>query len=161
MSNHNTTSTASTRRAFLGTTAAALTASTLLSSAGCSNTMKRLSGSARSPLIGKGDVILFQGDSITDAGRNRAREDNANDRSALGGGYAFLIAAQLLPLSSSFRSFVLGHTADTAGEYRVLFDTEAEVGRAVYFRVDNVKWETAPSSAVGPASVGRVKALYH
>ena len=89
MSNHNTTGTASTRRVFLGKTAAALTASTLLSSAGCSNTMKRLSGSARSPLIGKGDVILFQGDSITDAGRNRAREGNANDRSALGGGYAW------------------------------------------------------------------------
>ena len=96
MSNHNTTGTASTRRAFIGKTAAALTASTLLSSAGCSNTMKRLSGSARSPLIGKGDVVLLQGDSITDAGRNRNREDNANDRSALGGGYAFFIAAQLL-----------------------------------------------------------------
>jgi hypothetical protein len=72
-----------------------------------------------------------------------------------------LIAAQLLPISSSFRPFVLGHTAGTAGEYRVLFDAEAEINRAVFFRVDNVKWETAPSSAVGPASVGRVKALYY
>jgi lysophospholipase L1-like esterase len=96
MTSDNTEDTTSTRRAFLGKTAAALTASTLLSSAGCSNTMKRLSGSARSALIGKGDVVLLQGDSITDAGRNRKREGNANDRSALGSGYAFLIAAQLL-----------------------------------------------------------------
>jgi hypothetical protein len=72
-----------------------------------------------------------------------------------------LIAAQLLPLSSSFRSFVLGHSANAAATYRLLFEAEAEISRAVYFRVDNVKWETAPSSAVGPASVGRVKALYY
>jgi len=96
MSNHDATGTASTRRAFLGKTAAALTASTLLSSAGCSSTTKRLSDLARPGFIRKGNVVLLQGDSITDAGRNRAREDNANDKSALGSGYAFLIAAQLL-----------------------------------------------------------------
>ena len=39
------------------------------------------------PLIQKDDVVLFQGDSITDAGRNR---EDGND---LGRGYAFLIAA--------------------------------------------------------------------
>ena len=72
-----------------------------------------------------------------------------------------LIAAQLLPLSSSFRSFVLGHSANAAGTYRILFEAEAEINRAVYFRVDNVKWETAPSSTVGPTSLGRVKALYN
>ena len=40
-------------------------------------------------------VILFQGDSITDAGRDRtsAAENNA---SALGGGYPMLAASQLL-----------------------------------------------------------------
>lgn len=72
-----------------------------------------------------------------------------------------LIAAQLLPLSSSFRAYGLGHSANAAGTYRVLFQAEAEINRAIYFRVDNVKWETAPSSAVGPASLGRVKALYN
>ena len=41
-------------------------------------------------------TILFQGDSITDVGRNRKREANANDRVALGGGYPLLIAAGLL-----------------------------------------------------------------
>lgn len=45
--------------------------------------------------IAPNDVILFQGDSITDAGRNR--DDRApNSSHALGNGYAFLSAARLL-----------------------------------------------------------------
>ena len=40
-------------------------------------------------------VILFQGDSITDAGRNKDAKD-PNVQNALGGGYAFLAAAELL-----------------------------------------------------------------
>ncbi|MGX5691336.1 SGNH/GDSL hydrolase family protein [Arcticibacter tournemirensis] len=43
----------------------------------------------------KGDVILFQGDSITDAGRSRS-ENSENNAKALGSGYAFLAAADLL-----------------------------------------------------------------
>jgi lysophospholipase L1-like esterase len=43
----------------------------------------------------KGRVVLFQGDSITDAGRNRdAREPNA--AGALGNGYPLLVAAAVL-----------------------------------------------------------------
>ena len=42
-----------------------------------------------------GDTILFQGDSITDAGRNREKTW-ANDPGAFGGGYALLAAAQML-----------------------------------------------------------------
>ena len=42
-----------------------------------------------------GDVILFQGDSITDAGRNRKIADS-NNQNGLGGGYAFLAASNLL-----------------------------------------------------------------
>lgn len=41
------------------------------------------------------DVILFQGDSITDAGRKRD-VDEANNNAALGTGYAFLAASALL-----------------------------------------------------------------
>lgn len=41
------------------------------------------------------DTILFQGDSITDAGRKKTDMD-ANSQSALGGGYAHLAAADLL-----------------------------------------------------------------
>lgn len=43
----------------------------------------------------KGDVILFQGDSITDAGRNR-EEMSFNNAKALGSGYAFMASSQLL-----------------------------------------------------------------
>ncbi len=41
------------------------------------------------------DIILFQGDSITDVGRDRNNR-NANDTGALGHGYALLAASQLL-----------------------------------------------------------------
>lgn len=41
------------------------------------------------------DVILFQGDSITDAGRIKT-EPAANFQKSMGGGYAFLAAAELL-----------------------------------------------------------------
>jgi len=41
-----------------------------------------------------GKTVLFQGDSITDAGRNRSRT-GANDIAALGSGYPLLLAAEL------------------------------------------------------------------
>lgn len=43
----------------------------------------------------KDDVVLFQGDSITDCGRDRKRT-GANDRNALAFGYPGMIAAELL-----------------------------------------------------------------
>lgn len=48
------------------------------------------------PIIKENAVVLFQGDSITDAGRARNREGNANDAGALGRGYAFMAASRLL-----------------------------------------------------------------
>lgn len=47
-----------------------------------------------------GDVILFQGDSITDAGREKEKQ-LSNSPSSFGYGYAFLAAANLLNTSSS------------------------------------------------------------
>ncbi len=47
------------------------------------------------PLIKENDIILFQGDSITDAGRDRSI-NSPNAHSALGNGYVFLLAARLL-----------------------------------------------------------------
>ncbi|MEW4528112.1 SGNH/GDSL hydrolase family protein [Maioricimonas sp. JC845] len=47
-------------------------------------------------LIGENDVILFQGDSITDAGRDRKTAGQANHQAALGKGYAWMAAAELL-----------------------------------------------------------------
>ena len=46
--------------------------------------------------LSKSDVILFQGDSITDGGRNRNRENESNLPAQLGGGYVLYAAANLL-----------------------------------------------------------------
>lgn len=46
-------------------------------------------------LFEKGDTILFQGDSITDAGRDRKKE-LPNNAGSFGRGYAFLAASNLL-----------------------------------------------------------------
>lgn len=43
----------------------------------------------------KGSTVLFQGDSITDAGRQK-RDPKPNDHRSLANGYAFMIAAHLL-----------------------------------------------------------------
>ncbi len=51
--------------------------------------------SIKDTLFRKGDTILFQGDSITDAGRERKKELANNSRS-FGSGYAFLAASSLL-----------------------------------------------------------------
>lgn len=47
-------------------------------------------------LIEPGSTILFQGDSITDAGRSREAAPEPNSQPALGNGYAWLAASQLL-----------------------------------------------------------------
>lgn len=46
--------------------------------------------------IKPGDVVLFQGDSITDAGRKRDHADTPNDQAGIGNGYAWMAASQLL-----------------------------------------------------------------
>src|SRR5215831_14133243 len=46
--------------------------------------------------VGKQEVILFQGDSITDAGRDRSKSALANDQAAMGNGYAWLATLELL-----------------------------------------------------------------
>jgi lysophospholipase L1-like esterase len=48
------------------------------------------------PLVQPGDTILFQGDSITDTGRNRDQTDQVNQQSAFGNGYAWMAVSQLL-----------------------------------------------------------------
>jgi lysophospholipase L1-like esterase len=50
---------------------------------------------AKYSLLQKGQTVLFQGDSITDAGREKERELPNNARS-LGSGYAFLAASKLM-----------------------------------------------------------------
>ena len=47
-------------------------------------------------LIKKGSVVLFQGDSITDAGRSREEASKANNYKALGRGYSWIAAANMI-----------------------------------------------------------------
>ena len=49
----------------------------------------------------KGSVVLFQGDSITDAGRNRKTEGKANDQSMFGRGYPQFIGAYALATAAT------------------------------------------------------------
>ena len=46
-------------------------------------------------LLSHGKTILFQGDSITDAGRDKKRQV-ANEQKSFGRGYAWMAASQLL-----------------------------------------------------------------
>jgi lysophospholipase L1-like esterase len=85
------------RREFLGTTLAALGGIGLSSCAARGSSAH----SGRDTLdagirISPGDVVLFQGDSITDAGRSREHAQESNSQPALGSGYAWLAASGLL-----------------------------------------------------------------
>lgn len=79
------------RRSFLGVSLATVGGFGL---AGCA------SGSASTPrfssLLEPGCKVLFQGDSITDANRDRDHADEPNAQAALGDGYAWLAAAGML-----------------------------------------------------------------
>lgn len=65
------------------------------------STRRSLAASSKIELQ-KGNVILFQGDSITDARRDRKSEPHANHPRALGTGYPFLIAGDLLQAHPKF-----------------------------------------------------------
>lgn len=78
-----------TRRDWLGSAVAATGA---FAAAGV---IARESYAAEERTLKKGGVVLFQGDSITDAGRNR-RHTGPNNSSAFGRGYPLLIASSLL-----------------------------------------------------------------
>ncbi len=55
----------------------------------------QISGAIADPPPQKGRVVLFQGDSITDAGRDR-NSTKPNDAGALGSGYPLLVTAAVL-----------------------------------------------------------------
>ena len=85
------------RRTFMGSSLGALAGASL---SACSSTPlsagSRVSPSPPGSLIAPGDVVLFQGDSITDAGRDKALVTPANSQRAFGSGYAWLAACGLL-----------------------------------------------------------------
>jgi len=97
MNNHNSNSGSFNRRDFLKGSSAALGVAALggLAPVPAARAAESWPPMART-LIEKGDVILFQGDSITDFGRSREKAGEANNQTALGSGYAWLAAAELL-----------------------------------------------------------------
>lgn len=85
------------RRNFVKTSGAALGLAGLAGlSAPSSAAASQLWPSSKHPLIAKNDVILFQGDSITDMSRSRDDADIPNKQAGLGNGYAWLAAAEML-----------------------------------------------------------------
>ncbi len=84
------------RRNFLQ--ASAISAAALASLSICTNAQASILSRKTKVKVAKGEVILFQGDSITDAGRSRdkGKADVANNQPGLGNGYAWLAAGQLL-----------------------------------------------------------------
>lgn len=85
------------RRSFLKASGAALGAAGLAALPGVANAAASASWPPKTKnLIRKGDVILLQGDSITDAGRAREKAGVPNDQPGLGNGYPWLAAAELL-----------------------------------------------------------------
>ena len=85
------TSTSLSRRAFVGAGSTA----TLAGIAGLTLATPTAEA-ARPALRGRNQVILFQGDSITDAGWSRDKGHEANTQSAMGNGYAWLAAVEML-----------------------------------------------------------------
>lgn len=94
---HTPPQTGLSRRRFFTTSSLALGAAGI---GGLLSDSVALAGEAWPPsphsLLKDGNVILFQGDSITDFNRDKGRANVANDQPALGTGYAWLAAAELL-----------------------------------------------------------------
>lgn len=87
--------TISRRRFFTHSIAGAATIASIPAIVSSCITPQSASSKNNSPFFKKGDVILFQGDSITDAGREKVKE-LANNPQSFGSGYAFLAASALL-----------------------------------------------------------------
>jgi len=107
----NIISSSSSRRTFLRNATASISASIGATAlAGC---VPPAAAQGHSPLLSpsKGGVILFQGDSITDVGRDRDIAD-ANNAKALGSGYPAVVAGALLGTGAPWRIYnrgIAGH----------------------------------------------------
>ncbi len=93
--NERSTTNGFTRRGFLKTSATVLGAASLARWSNAAEATRDWPP-RRKNLIAKGEVILFQGDSITDAGRSREKAGTPNEQPGLGNGYAWFAAAELL-----------------------------------------------------------------
>ncbi|WP_339748995.1 SGNH/GDSL hydrolase family protein [uncultured Rubinisphaera sp.] len=85
------------RRSFLQTSLAVGTAGAVGLLTGSQNSVQAAESKAE-PVIKPGSTVLFQGDSITDAGRKKDKEnqDTPNMQPGFGSGYAWMTAAALL-----------------------------------------------------------------
>lgn len=95
------------RRNFLATSTAAIGAAT---AAGAFRSHAAPADGGR--MIRPGGVVLFQGDSITDAGRKRDQADTPNSQPGIGNGYAWMAGSQLLldqPDLKVFNRGISGH----------------------------------------------------
>lgn len=61
-----------------------------------SNLNAKSNANPKSIRLGKGMTVLFQGDSITDAGRQNRKKPNPNEQASMGNGYASMAASALL-----------------------------------------------------------------
>lgn len=97
MHNPSLESNSLTRRNFLTTSTAAVALAGVAGLA-APESSAALFGESNRSLIKKNDTILFQGDSITDAGRSRDKDKTSapNNQPGLGNGYAWLAAVELL-----------------------------------------------------------------
>ena len=86
----------SNRRDFVQSTVGITAASWVALAATSATSVSAAPAGKTMSLIRPGDTILFQGDSITDAGRSRKTADQANQQEPLGQGYAWLAAAAML-----------------------------------------------------------------
>jgi lysophospholipase L1-like esterase len=111
-------STIVSRRNFLKNAAIA----TAALSAGCTSNH----AIKQNKLIKPNHTILFQGDSITDAGRDRKRQDTPNDPRALGQGYAFLTAAAIMKNrpNDNLKFYNRGKSGDKVWQLRDRWQTE-------------------------------------
>lgn len=85
------------RRNFIGKSTAGIAACASISGivAACVPEKKENEKTEEQFIFNQNDIMLFQGDSITDAGRNRENE-SPNNSNSFGHGYAMLTAAYLL-----------------------------------------------------------------
>ena len=74
-------------------------------SGACASFLSKTS-TANPKKIAKGSTVLFQGDSITDAGRDRRTENRANHPGMLGRGYPHVIAGQILALLEDLKQMM-------------------------------------------------------
>jgi len=107
------------RRNFIATSTTAIGAAT------AAGTLRgNAAPAATKNLVLPGDVILFQGDSITDVGRNRELAGEPNHQLAMGNGYAWMAGSQLLLDQPDLKLFNRGISGNKVPQLAERWDAE-------------------------------------